>query len=97
MRELIIVPSNSDSCAFLSHDSCESACEPSIAVEPIFEAMSLCASLHPDPNLSEEEEFDGDFVSDDHFETLAGDGDEELSEVGRVRSDFVNDNRYAPY
>ena len=59
--------------------------------------MSFCASLHPDPNLSEEEELDGDIVSDDPFETLTGEGDEELSEVGRVRSDFVNNSRYAPY
>lgn len=59
--------------------------------------MSLCASLHPDPNLSEEDELDGDFVSDSAFETLTGEGEEELSEVGRVRSDFVSDNRYAPY
>jgi nucleotide-sensitive chloride channel 1A len=69
----------------------------SISVEPIFEAMSLCASLHPDPNLSDEDELDGDFVSDIHFETLDGEEEEELSEVGRVRSDSVNNSRYAPY
>ncbi|KAF8428833.1 regulator of volume decrease after cellular swelling-domain-containing protein [Boletus edulis BED1] len=67
-------------------------------LEPIFEAMSLCASLHPDPNVSEEDdEFEGDFVSDSHFETLDGEEGEELSQVGRVRSDFANDNRFAPY
>lgn len=59
--------------------------------------MSLCASLHPDPNLSDEDELDDDFVSDDHFETLDGEEEEDLSQVGRVRSDFVNNNRYAPY
>ena len=31
------------------------------------------------------------------FEAFTGDEGEELSEVGRVRSDFVNDNRFAPY
>lgn len=31
------------------------------------------------------------------FETFNGTEGEELSEVGRVRSDFVNNNRYAPY
>ncbi|KAI9570650.1 regulator of volume decrease after cellular swelling-domain-containing protein [Boletus coccyginus] len=67
------------------------------SLESIFEAMSLCASLHPDPHLSDEDELDGDFVSDTHFETLNGEGEEELSEVGRVRSDFVHDSRYAPY
>lgn len=59
--------------------------------------MSVCASLHPDPNLSDEDELDGGFVTDNHFETADGEEDEELSEVGRVRSDFVNDTRYAPY
>lgn len=68
-----------------------------LAVEPIFEAMSLCASLHPDPNQSEEDEFDDVLVSDAQFETLDGDEGQELSEVGRVRSDFVSDSRYAPY
>jgi len=68
------------------------------SLELIFEAMSLCASLHPDPNMSgEDDEFEGDFVSDSHFETLGGEEGEELSQVGRVRSDFANDNRYAPY
>lgn len=72
-------------------------CDLDPVVEPIFEGMSLCASLHPDPNMSEEDELDGGFVSDNAFETLAGEGEEELSEVGRVRSDFVNDSRYTPY
>ena len=31
------------------------------------------------------------------FETFNGADGEELSEVGRVRSNFINDNRYAPY
>jgi nucleotide-sensitive chloride channel 1A len=31
------------------------------------------------------------------FETFTGEEGDELSEVGRVRSDFVNNSRYAPY
>jgi len=58
--------------------------------------MSGCAALHPDP----EDEVDGDdgaFVDASNFEVFNGGPDQELSQVGRVRSDFVNDNRYAPY
>lgn len=65
-------------------------------VEPIFESMSSCAALHPDP----EDEADGDddaFVDPSNFEVFDGDADQELSQVGRVRSDFVNSSRYAPY
>ncbi|KAF8838583.1 hypothetical protein BDN67DRAFT_907062 [Paxillus ammoniavirescens] len=66
------------------------------SLESIFEAMSFCASLHPDPNMSEEDDADDDaFVSADQFETFTGEEGEELSEVGRVRS--INNNRYAPY
>lgn len=76
----------------------EPPCDLNLAVEPIFEAMSVCASLHPDPKMSEEAELDGDFVTDNgEFETFTGEEGEELSEVGRVRSDFVDNNRYAPY
>ncbi|KAF9493399.1 hypothetical protein BDN71DRAFT_1395091 [Pleurotus eryngii] len=85
MREMNIIPSAATS------------------LEPIFEALSLCASLHPDPRDSEDDAMDADaddaFVApgDSPFETFTGDADQELSEVGRVRSDFINDNRYAPY
>ena len=97
MRELTIVPQDPGSRASRPHHFNEPAYDLDLAVEAIFEAMSLCASLHPDPNMSDEDDLDGDFVSDTHFETLAGEEEEELSEVGRVRSDFVNDSRYAPY
>jgi len=43
---------------------------------------------------------DNDFIMDtgnSHFEVFTGDGDEELSEVGKVRSDFINNNRFQPY
>lgn len=67
-------------------------------MEPIFEALSQCASLHPDP-LDEEDDLDNAFVDVNGavFDTFTGDENEELSEVGRVRSDFINDNRFAPY
>ena len=67
-------------------------------MEPIFEALSQCASLHPDPR-TEEDDLDDAFIdiNGTTFDTFTGDENEELSEVGRVRSDFINDNRYAPY
>lgn len=58
--------------------------------------MSSCAALHPDP----EDQVDGNddaFVDASNFEVFHGDADQELSEVGRVRRDFVNNTRYAPY
>jgi chloride channel, nucleotide-sensitive, 1A len=70
-------------------------------VEPIFEALSTCASLHPDPQQSDDDG-DGDddaFIDPDttEFEVFTGEGDEELSEIGRVRSAPFNDSRYQPY
>ncbi|KAG1887142.1 regulator of volume decrease after cellular swelling-domain-containing protein [Suillus subluteus] len=67
------------------------------SLEPIFEAMSLCASLHPDPNVSDDDDLDETFMDESAFETFTGEEGEELSEVGRVRSDFINNSRYAPY
>ncbi|RPD75039.1 hypothetical protein L226DRAFT_534629 [Lentinus tigrinus ALCF2SS1-7] len=70
----------------------------SSALEPIFEGLSLCASLHPDPNEEDEMDDDDDaFVDAGEFETFNGDTDQELSEVGKVRSDFLNASRYNPY
>ena len=67
-------------------------------MEPIFESLSFCASLHPDPREEEEMEDDQDaFVDSDGFETFDGDADQELSEVGKVRSDFLNNSRFNPY
>jgi nucleotide-sensitive chloride channel 1A len=71
-------------------------------VDPIFEALSYCASLHPDPQGSDDGDDDDDgnvFIDPDTtaFEVFTGDEDEELSEVGRVRSAPTNDNRYQPY
>ena len=69
-----------------------------VTVDPIFEALSVCASLHPDPQGDEED--DDAFIDLDNngdFEVFTGEEGEELSEVGRVRSDFVNNSRYQPY
>ncbi|KAF9000642.1 regulator of volume decrease after cellular swelling-domain-containing protein [Cyathus striatus] len=67
------------------------------SLESIFEALSQCASLHPDSDV-EEDDFNEAFIDNDgSFETFSGDEEEELSEVGRVRSNFANDNRYTPY
>ncbi|KAI0648863.1 regulator of volume decrease after cellular swelling-domain-containing protein [Trametes meyenii] len=81
MRELTILPKESSS------------------LESIFEALSLCASLHPDPGAEDEMDDDDDdaFVDAGEFETFNGDINEEFSEVGRVRSDFLNNSRFAPY
>lgn len=71
---------------------------PLPAVDSIFEALSICAALHPDKDSgSDDGEGDDAFIDASTFETFTGDEGEELSEVGRVRSDFLNDNRYAPY
>lgn len=70
-----------------------------MAVDPIFEALSICAALHPDPNISEDEDInDTDaFIDSAGFEVFTGNEDQELSDVGRVRSDFINDVRFKPY
>jgi nucleotide-sensitive chloride channel 1A len=67
-------------------------------VESIFDALSVCAALHPDKDSgSDDGAADDAFIDASTFETFTGDEGEELSEVGRVRSDFLNDNRYTPY
>jgi len=58
--------------------------------------MSGCAALHPDPEDGVDENDDA-FVDPSNFEVFNGDADQELSQVGRVRRDFVNNNRFAPY
>ncbi|KAK0200967.1 regulator of volume decrease after cellular swelling-domain-containing protein [Desarmillaria ectypa] len=66
------------------------------SLDAIFEALSRCASLHPDePSPSDDE--DEAFVDADEFQVSDGTEEQELSKVGRVRSDFINDSRYQPY
>ncbi|CAG7849511.1 SubName: Full=Uncharacterized protein {ECO:0000313/EMBL:KIM27556.1} [Serendipita indica DSM 11827] len=68
------------------------------SLEPLFEALSQCAALHPDEDNGEEDEFDDAFLDADEM----GDGDfvteeqGELSEAGRVRTNLPN-ARYNPY
>ncbi|KAH8983183.1 regulator of volume decrease after cellular swelling-domain-containing protein [Lactarius akahatsu] len=75
--------------------------QPSDSLDPIFEALSICASLHPDLQGSDDDDADDDAFIDiensGEFEVFTGAEGEELSEVGRVRSDFVNNSRYQPY
>ena len=101
MRELVIVPEASDSRKSLPlPQTVGSSHSFGPTVENIFEALSICASLHPDPADADDMDEDDDaFIDADPstFETFNGDAGEELSEVGRVRSNFLNDNRYAPY
>jgi nucleotide-sensitive chloride channel 1A len=94
MRELTILPQQAESRMF-NNNFVLSSLIPFSLVETIFEALSQCASLHPDP---EEEDEGGDaFLDESVFETFNGCEDRELSEVGRVRSNLTNENRYVPY
>jgi len=99
MRELKIVPERVEARKFSlisARSGFPGAYRFTFAVEQIFESMSGCAALHPDP----EDEVDGNddaFVDPSDFEVFNGDTDQELSQVGRVRRDFVNNNRFAPY
>ncbi|CAE6354037.1 unnamed protein product [Rhizoctonia solani] len=52
------------------------------SVEPIFEALSQCAALHPDPNDGDDDGWVDD--GEGGFETFEGTNEEELSEVGRA-------------
>ncbi|EGN99043.1 hypothetical protein SERLA73DRAFT_181824 [Serpula lacrymans var. lacrymans S7.3] len=69
------------------------------SLDNIFEAMSLCASLHPDPNMSDDEDMDDAFIAtgDSAFDTFTGDEDQELSEVGRAALDHLESIIYNPF
>lgn len=55
------------------------------SVETIFEALSICASLHPDPGADEDADEDAFIDSNNgEFEVFNGTEDQELSEVGRA-------------
>lgn len=78
-----------------------------LAVDKIFELLSSCAALHPPPSSSTNDMFNGldpdSLVYADADGNIVGPGlsaeeeEEETREAGRVRSDFVNQNRHAPY
>ncbi|CDO74363.1 hypothetical protein BN946_scf184355.g11 [Trametes cinnabarina] len=68
------------------------------SLEAIFEALSLCASLHPDPHAEDEMDDDADaFVDPGQFETFNGDHDQELSEVGRAALAHLESIIYNPF
>lgn len=67
------------------------------SLDPIFEALSLCASLHPDPNVSEDDDDDDAFITTDRFETFTGGDEEELSEVGRAALEHLESIIYDPF
>ncbi|KAJ2914071.1 hypothetical protein MD484_g6338, partial [Candolleomyces efflorescens] len=82
MRELNIIPTSAES------------------LDAIFEALSQCASLHPDKFSDDEEDLDGDAFMDDGsspFEVFTGDGDEELSEVGKAALAHLESIIYDPF
>ncbi|OBZ72328.1 Methylosome subunit pICln [Grifola frondosa] len=68
------------------------------ALEPIFESLSLCASLHPDP-ASLSDDMDDAFIDADEntFETFNGSEAEELSEVGRAALAHLESIIYNPF
>lgn len=100
MSELIIFPAQAAAGMSIStygelHTDCPCIAPP---VEPIFEALSSCAALHPDPKGNGDElGEDSAFADDNEFDVFTGGPDEELSALGRVRSDHVNNSRYQPY
>ncbi|KAG1721439.1 regulator of volume decrease after cellular swelling-domain-containing protein [Suillus occidentalis] len=67
------------------------------SLEPIFEAMSLCASLHPDPNVSDDDDLDEAFMDEGAFETFTGEEGDELSEVGRAALEHLESIIIDPY
>lgn len=80
-------------------------------MDTIFDALSYCASLHPDPASGSDvddgmglgDDDDDDAFVDADVEAIQAivaegeDGEVNLSEAGRVRSDFVTNARYNPY
>ncbi|KAJ3472970.1 hypothetical protein NLI96_g13181 [Meripilus lineatus] len=72
--------------------------QDSVALEPIFEALSHCASLHPDPADADDMDDDNDaFIDTNGLETFDGDEDQELSEVGRAALAHLESIIYNPF
>ncbi|KAA1467360.1 hypothetical protein DENSPDRAFT_832381 [Dentipellis sp. KUC8613] len=67
------------------------------ALEPIFESLSYCASLHPDPMDDDENGLDDAFVDSGDFEVFTGTDGEELSEVGRAALAHLESIIYDPH
>ncbi|KAJ7039551.1 hypothetical protein C8F04DRAFT_1085660 [Mycena alexandri] len=68
------------------------------SLEPIFEALSRCAALHPDKATASDEEDMDAFIDPDNggFEVFTGDEDQELSEVGRAALAHLESIIYYP-
>ncbi|KAG6860832.1 hypothetical protein C0995_007076 [Termitomyces sp. Mi166 len=68
------------------------------SLEQIFEALSTCAALHPDPNtdLDDDDDTTIDPLSTP-FDTFNGSADEELSEVGRAALAHMESIIYDPF
>jgi len=70
------------------------------SLEPIFEALSFCAALHPDKSTGDSDGFADDaFIDADEagFETFTGGEGEELSEVGRAALEHLESIIYDPH
>ncbi|KAF5359136.1 hypothetical protein D9756_003295 [Leucocoprinus leucothites] len=69
------------------------------SLERIFETLSMCASLHPDNDVDEDDGLDDAFIDPNttNFETFTGGEDEELSEVGRAALAHLESIIYNPF
>ncbi|KAJ7678548.1 regulator of volume decrease after cellular swelling-domain-containing protein [Mycena rosella] len=69
-----------------------------LVLEPIFEALSRCAALHPDKATPSDDEKMDAFIDADSggFEVFTGDEDQELSEVGRAALAHLESIIYYP-
>jgi len=68
------------------------------SLEPIFEALSVCASLHPDDATSSDGDMDNAFIdAGAGFETFTGDEEQEFSQVGRAALTHLESVIYDPY
>ncbi|KAF9463875.1 regulator of volume decrease after cellular swelling-domain-containing protein [Collybia nuda] len=69
------------------------------SLDPIFEALSQCAALHPDPADEGDDDgaLDDAFIDSGNFETFTGDEDQELSEVGRAALAHLESIIYDPH
>lgn len=66
-------------------------------METIFEAISLCASLNAD-DIPEDDDGDDDAFLDADDDFVPVSDEAEMSEVGRVRTDYVSESsRFRPY
>jgi len=68
------------------------------SLEPIFEALSRCAALHPDKATASDDEDMDAFIDPDSggFEVFTGDEEQELSEVGRAALAHLESIIYYP-